>query len=114
MEWRQRAARNEEIHRSVNERIDETARRHALDQELAFHCECDDPECFVRLTLAASEYDAIAADVSRFIVAPGHEDTEIEKVVKRSDQYVIVEKIGAAREQIERDHPRDRHSGDAG
>src|SRR5918912_3691689 len=111
MDWRDRAARNEEIHRSVNERIEETARRHALDQKLTFHCECGDSDCFTRIELDASVYDRIAADPGRFVVAPSHEDDEIETIVERQPEYLVVEKFGEARRQVERDHPRSRHRG---
>ena len=40
---------------------------------------------------------------------PGHEDASIERVVERLPAFVVVEKIGEARAQIERDHPQQRH-----
>ena len=114
MDWRDRAARNEEIYRSVNERIEATARRHGFDQELSFHCECGDGECLTTITMQATDYDRIAADPARFVVAPKHDDDAIERVVERTPTYLVVEKIGEARRQIDRDHPRPRHSADGG
>ena len=109
MDWRDRAARNEEIYRNVNERIEDTARQHGFDQELEFHCECADVECFETIEMRPEAYDRIAADPARFVVAPKHEDEELEKVIERTSRYLVVEKTGEARKQIERDHPRSRH-----
>ena len=41
--------------------------------------------------------------------ARGHEDERIERVLERRPDYLMVEKAGEAREQIDRDHPRPRH-----
>lgn len=110
MDWRDRAARNEEIFRGVNERIDETAKAIGLDQELAFHCECADGTCLETFAMPAAEYERIASDRLRFLVVPRHENEMIERVVERSPRYLVVEKIGEARRQVERDHPRPRHA----
>jgi hypothetical protein len=45
----------------------------------------------------------------RFVLTPGHEDEAIERVIERQPAYVVVEKVGEAREQIDRDHPQRRH-----
>ena len=110
MDWRDRAARNEEIFRGVNERIDETAQRHGFDQTLTFHCECANGACTATFDMAAQEYERIAADPARFVVVPTHENGLVETVVERASGYVVVEKVGEARKQIERDHPRPRHA----
>src|SRR4051794_36175234 len=34
------AAHNEEVFRSINERIEEGAKQHGVEQLLPFHCEC--------------------------------------------------------------------------
>lgn len=112
MDWRDRAARNEEIYRSVNERIERAARDHGFDQDLSFHCECAESDCFETILMPAAEYDRIAADRARFVVIPKHQNDAIEKIVLRTPTYLVVEKIGEARKQIERDHPRPRHAAD--
>jgi hypothetical protein len=40
---------------------------------------------------------------------PGHEEATIERVVERQPSFLVVEKVGEAREQIDRDHPQQRH-----
>jgi hypothetical protein len=111
MDWRDRAARNEEIFRNVNERIEDTARAHGFDQTLAFHCECSDVECRATIQMEAAAYDRIAADPVRFVIVPEHANEELERILERTGDYVVVEKVGEARRQIERDHPRARHDG---
>jgi hypothetical protein len=41
---------------------------------------------------------------------PGHGNDQIEQVVERHEGYFVVEKIGEACEQIDRDDPRQHHS----
>jgi hypothetical protein len=41
----------------------------------------------------------------RYVLIPGHEDEAIERVVEREPEFVVVEKLGKAREQIDRHHP---------
>jgi hypothetical protein len=106
MDFAERAARNEEIFRGVNERIEAGAERHDVDSPLPFHCECTDRACVETIELTPGAYDRIASDMLRFVVVSGHERPGIERVVERTEAYLVVEKIGEAREQIEEDHPR--------
>jgi hypothetical protein len=39
----------------------------------------------------------------------GHDDAAVERVVERHSDYIVVEKIGEARDRLERDHPRQQH-----
>jgi hypothetical protein len=109
MDFAERAARNEEIFRTVNDRIDESAQQQDVDSPLPFHCECDDAGCFAKIDLRRSEYERIVAHRYRFVLLPGHEDPKVEHVVERKDTYLVAEKIGEARERIDRDHPQQRH-----
>jgi uncharacterized protein YutE (UPF0331/DUF86 family) len=110
MEFADAAAHNEQVFRSINERIEEGARRHGVQQVLPFHCECAADECVETIELPPAEYDRIASHIARFVVVPGHEQAEIERVVERHLVYVVVEKTGEARKEVEREHPRPRHS----
>jgi len=85
-------AKTESLFRGVNERIAETAARFGA-QEASFVCECADPHCteFVRATLA--DYEHARAHGARFILAPGHELPEAERVTQRSKRFELVEKI---------------------
>jgi hypothetical protein len=110
VDFAEAAARNEEVFRSINERIEEGAKQHGVQQVLPFHCECATDECTETIELAPAEYDRVASHIARFVVVPGHEQTEVEAVVERHPGYLIVEKTGEARDEIEREHPRRRHS----
>jgi hypothetical protein len=110
VDFAEAAARNEEVFRSINERIEEGAQRHGVEQVLPFHCECATAECVETVELPPAEYDRIASHLARFVVVPGHEQMEVETVVERHSGYFVVEKTGEAREELEREHPRRRHS----
>jgi hypothetical protein len=94
-----RLARNEVMFRAINERIRELATRfdQAADEPLAFVCECSDDTCVERVQLTTGQYDDVRAIPARFVVRPGHEVTPlVERVVYRSEAFVIVRKVGLA------------------
>jgi hypothetical protein len=109
MDFAQRAARNEEIFRSVNERIEEGAAQHGVRAALPFHCECGRSPCVETVEIRPGDYERIANERYRFVVVPGHEDRTIERVIERRPQFTVVEKVGEARAQLDRDHPQERH-----
>jgi hypothetical protein len=74
----ERAARNEEIFRGVNEQIEEGAEQHHVKGPLPFHCECGQASCLETIELAPPEYERVAAERYRFLLVPGHEDPLIE------------------------------------
>jgi hypothetical protein len=94
----------------VNEKIEQGVEWHGVSSAVPYHCECGSSACFERIELRPSGYERVAAQRYRFVIRPGHEDDQIEHVVERHDAYLVVEKIGEARDQIDRDHPRPRHS----
>ena len=103
------AAHNEEVFRSINERIEEGAKKHGVEQLLPFHCECATEACVETIELAPAEYYRIASHLAQFVVLPGHEQPRVEIIVERFSTYLVVEKTGEARAEIEREHPRLRH-----
>jgi hypothetical protein len=54
---------------------------------------------------SAAEYDRIASHRARFVVVPGHEQSSVETIVESYSAYLVVEKTGEARAEIEREHP---------
>jgi hypothetical protein len=109
MDFADAAAHNEEVFRSINERIEEGAKQHGVEQLLPFHCECATAACIETIELPPAEYDRIASHKARFVVVPGHAQPDVETVVESHSAYVVVEKTGEARAEIEREHPRSRH-----
>lgn len=111
MDFAERAARNEEVFREVNARIEEGAELHHVSGALPFHCECGRASCLETIEIPAARYAAIVRERYRFVVLRGHQEPEIEKVVEDTPEYLVVEKTGEAREQIDRDHPQQHHHG---
>jgi hypothetical protein len=109
VDFAERAARNEEIFREVNARIEEGAKQHNISGTLPFHCECGRASCVETLEIPAGHYEAIMRERYRFVVLPGHEEPAIERITKTTPHYLVVEKVGEARAQIDRDHPQQHH-----
>jgi len=97
----ERVARNEALFREFNERVERLADD---SPRIEFVCECGDLDCLERLALTHTSYEQVRSDPRRFVVAPGHENVEIERVVARRERYFVVEKLAhAARVAIEHD-----------
>ena len=96
-----RAAQNQLLFRSVNERIQELGEKvlNAVS-ELDFACECNDAACHSPITMTIEEFNDLDGMSNRFIVCRGHEDLEVEDVVAEHDGYLIVAKRGAAAELV--------------
>ena len=108
VEQQRRLAANEALFREVNEHVEGTAeefRVHA-DMQQAFICECTDAGCVERVTLTLAEYEDVRANPRRFLVVPGHELLEIERVVAERPDYNVVEKVGAGADVAEERNPR--------
>lgn len=86
-------ARTEAAFREVNEAIAKTAATFDAT-ETDFVCECADPDCAHRITADLDDYDEVRADATHFLVAEGHDASEIERVVERHGDYAVVEKFG--------------------
>jgi len=95
----ERLARNESLFRELNERINEVAGTLGADEHpYEFVCECSDSQCTERLVLSRREYDHIRSVGTRFVLAHGHVTAEIEHVVERADDHLVIEKDGVAAE----------------
>ena len=99
-------AKTEALFRDVNERIAESADRfHAESTE--FVCECSDPNCTPRVAATLDEYETVRADGATFMLAPGHAEKDIERVIDNRGRFHIVEKVqGTVRATVKRLNPR--------
>jgi hypothetical protein len=106
MDDKVKQARTEALFRDVNERIAESAQR--FDAERTdFVCECSDPNCTHRLEATLDEYEDVRADGATFMLTPGHEDAEIERIVSAGRRFQVVEKMQrTVRETVKRLNPR--------
>jgi hypothetical protein len=100
-----KAAKTESRFRDVNERIAESAESVGMDDVMVV-CECDDSECGTQIEATLEDYEHARADGARFIVAPGHEHPERERVLRTQPGYRIVEKLQAVGEVAKRLNPR--------
>lgn len=103
----ERAARNEAVFRRVNERLEEVNEAFATMVDGAeFVCECADIGCVERIELGIEQYEAVRDVPTHFIVKPGHELADEERVVETHGEYLVVEKIGHAGERAAELDPR--------
>jgi hypothetical protein len=102
----ERLARNEATFRIVNERMAGWEERHPDEQPEPYYCECSDETCRETILLRRDEYEAVRTDSLRFVVAVGHGDMTVERVVVNTDRYDVVLKNEAARPVAERTDPR--------
>jgi hypothetical protein len=109
----EKRARNEAFVREVNERLEELDRAAETegwpppDGLFDFHCECGRGAagCTERIRMTVDEYDAVRSQDDRFAVADGHADTQLERVVERTERFLVVDKVPAA-EPFVADDPR--------
>ena len=83
--------RNQLLLREVNDRIAEVVR--AENDELAeFLCECSNDDCGETLPLSLLEYRGIRSSPNLFVILPGHETLEVDRVVAAHGGFSLVEK----------------------
>ena len=99
----ERAEKNEEAFKGHNERraAFEDAGHVTKTELVPFVCECDDPDCARAVEIPFGEYERAVGPRDQFVVAPGHQDPTVEKVVKECESYLVVSKPDLKR--------RDRH-----
>jgi hypothetical protein len=91
----------------VNERIAESAQRFDAERT-EFVCECADPNCAHRVEASLDEYEDVRAHGARFLLAPGHAQPDIERVVADRGGFHIVEKMQSTiRATVQRLNPRE-------
>jgi len=98
----EKAARNQSLFREVNERIDALA----LGGPILFLCECCDTGCTDSIEMLHGEYESVREHPARFVIKPSHEDHDVERVVERHPEYLVVEKVGEGKALAEALAPR--------
>ena len=79
----ERVAHNEVSFRRSNERLGVMG---------VFVCECGEAGCRLPVQMSRKRYELIRANPRHFFVRPGHEKQEVETVIRRDDEFVVVEK----------------------
>jgi hypothetical protein len=83
---------NEALFREVNERIDQLHDDLGGGNTFEIVCECGVAACTERFMITSDEYGALRRDVHHFAVVPGHEQPEVERIVEKRADYLVVEK----------------------
>lgn len=97
-----RVVENEALFRSVNERIEEIHQDlGVLVGESDWVCECGDSKCVERLRLSDGEYERIRSHAHWFLIKPGHEIPDVERVAEDHGTYFVVEKFEEAIERAQ-------------
>ena len=102
-----RVGRNEAVFREINERLEAGHATAAVDEAVAFRCECGMLGCNMLVELTLREYEEVRADPRRFLLVSGHEIAGVEKVVRTGPGYNVVEKLGEAGRVADSTDPRD-------
>ena len=108
----ERLAKNESLFRAVNERLDKMGEAVPWSKTTDYLCECSDTKCFANIELTNDQYERARSRPTVFVLVPGHERPEIERVVEENEGFLLVEKIVAVEEIIEQD-PRSEEPGGA-
>ena len=91
-----RIAANEDAFRDINEGIARGQWPGEESKPVSFRCECARLGCNLLLELTLAEYKAVRSHSRRFFVVPGHELPEVETVVEKRANYLVVEKRSEA------------------
>lgn len=102
-----RIGHNEAVFREINERLEAGHATAAVDEVVAFRCECGMLGCNMLVDLTLREYEEVRADPRRFLLVPGHEIPGVETVVRAGPGYNVVEKFGEAGRVADATDPRD-------
>ena len=100
-ENQRRIASNEGTIRDVNEGIERGLWPGDEDTPVGFRCECARLGCNRLVELTVREYEEVRSHPRWFLMAPGHEQDDVETVVATRPGYVIVEKRDQAGEVAE-------------
>jgi hypothetical protein len=88
--------RNESLFREVNGRLFDLYSTLDGSGMQSFVCECGDGDCADTISLTLSEYSAVHEHPTRYVLAEGHEDVSLERVVAQNLRFMVVEKSVSA------------------
>jgi hypothetical protein len=89
-----RAAKNESAYREVNQAIAKLQEKSPLPLPPTFICECSNTDCREVVEATLDEYSQVRAVATHFLLAHGHIDPDIERIVRTTDRFDVVEKFG--------------------
>jgi hypothetical protein len=96
----ERVARNEELFQVVNRQIEKLEATLGSGKTFAMVCECGKKHCLDGFEVEPAVYQRVRTNPLLFFVVPGHEDATVEKVLERTPEYLVVQKVGRAAEVV--------------
>lgn len=96
----ERVARNEVLFQEVNRQIEKLEETLGQRETLGLLCECSKKHCLEGVEVEVVVYQRVRSNPLLFFLVPGHEDPQVEEVVKRNKGFVVVEKTGRAAEAV--------------
>lgn len=103
-------AENEVVFRKANEKVQKAledalkeAEEYGIDApdtDIPLHlfCECADDKCLERVVLTIAKYNELHPNPATFVILPGHEVAQIEKIIKKTKDYYVVEKYATPKQ----------------
>lgn len=101
-----RIARNQSLFREANEAIERGLWPGQSQRAVRFRCECARFDCGGAVELDLGDYERVRQNSKWFLVVPGHEVPDVEIVIERRPDLLVVEKQGEAGEVADRKDPR--------
>jgi hypothetical protein len=87
-----RVAENEATFRRANESLYRRFQELETVDLAPFLCECGDDRCTRTIRLNLQEYEEVRSQPGRFVIVPGHEILDVERVVEAGERYDVIEK----------------------
>jgi hypothetical protein len=89
--------RNEYLYRENNRRISNTVKLLLAQAEthnfpVRFGCECSNAQCLGEFQMTTAEFEKVHARSRVFVICPGHEELDIEVIVRKYPQHYTVRK----------------------
>jgi hypothetical protein len=70
------------------------------DDHPGFLCECGDRECARMIDVSLGDFRRLRSHPSRFLIAPGHQANEAERVIESGEGWAITEVDDLADERM--------------
>ncbi|MGI9019243.1 MAG: hypothetical protein ACR2G3_00850 [Solirubrobacterales bacterium] len=91
-ERERRLVLNEALFRAANERAAGWEERHQLEGIELYQCECANVDCREKVPLRRIDYERVREDSTHFFIAPDHEVLDVESVIERHEDWLVVQK----------------------
>jgi hypothetical protein len=95
---KQRRAENEVVFKQHNMRIKQQISKVMPDSNkssfrVGFVCECSDETCREKVEMTLAQFQKCSKSSKYFVLKPGHEQSDLERVIETSSSYSVVEKF---------------------